>query len=276
VGNIRFEQLYNYLMTYPDEIGARNDDDNEKRKAQLQQEWERFGFFPLPDHSGATLKKIVQRALEEGTFQTAHLGVSRLDRLGIQGLRRTGVAQINTGFFTPQTLEAKELTKAQILGRKIAYYVQDHFLRPYVPGFSDSFIVSTTTSLGVRTSRKIKAECNLKRSQLYEKFDDVIAVFNPKQTRLAEIPYRTLVPMGAESLLVASGRSFPSEGRIAAPYREGPSTLLMGQAAGTAAALCVQEQKKPHQLDTRHLQKELLKQDAYLGDRTRLRELNLA
>jgi hypothetical protein len=149
----------------------------------------------------------------------------------------------------------------------MAYYILNQFLRAHVPGFEEAVIVSTAAELGVRTSRKISAEYNLKNSRdLRDKhFPDVIGVFCPQQTYLTEIPYRSLIPLKVDNLLVASGRSFPNDKVPAHPYRETPVVVIMGQAAGVAAALAARTGITPRTLDYRNIQKELLKQDVYLG-----------
>ena len=274
-GNVDLQQLFEYLVANPGEIGPRNPADIERRRKQLQTEWEDFGFFCLPDHAGLTLKACVQRAIDEGGFEPKHLGVTNLDRLGIEGTKATGIVTVNTGILRPETLMPEELTDAQIRGRKAAHYVLRSLLRPYVPGFSSAVIVSTTNDLGIRTSRRIAAELSLTEQDLYRPFPDVVAVFNPFQAGLVEVPYRTLVPLSVDNLLVASGRSLPTEGQVAHPYREGCCTLLIGQAAGAAAALCARSARTPRRLPWPDIQRELLRQDMYLGPPARLQELGL-
>jgi hypothetical protein len=50
---------------------------------------------------------------------------------------------------------------------------------------------------------------------------------------------------------------------------------LIGQAAGAAAALCAQTGTPPRDLSYSDIQRCLLEQGAYLGDLTRLGELDL-
>jgi len=79
-----------------------------------------------------------------------------------------------------------------------------------------------------------------------------------------------------DNLLVASGRSLPTEGQVAHPYREGCCTLLIGQAAGAAAALCARSAHTPRRIPCPDIQRELLRQDMYLGPPARLEELGQA
>jgi len=77
------------------------------------------------------------------------------------------------------------------------------------------------------------------------------------------IPYRSLVPVKTEGLLVA-GRSFSSDGAANNMANLIPHCIAMGQAAGTAAAISVKEGIQPRQVNYRKLQKTLMQQDVPL------------
>jgi hypothetical protein len=84
-----------------------------------------------------------------------------------------------------------------------------------------------------------------------------------------QLPYRMLLPRrstagGADNLLVA-GRcaSMTHDGQSAA--RVSGACFVMGQAAGTAAALAVLGRVSVHDIDTRVLQQLLEEQGAFLG-----------
>jgi hypothetical protein len=73
------------------------------------------------------------------------------------------------------------------------------------------------------------------------------------------IPYRSLVPIKIEGLLVA-GRSFSSDVVVNNMFNLIPHCAAMGQAAGTAAALAIKQGVNPRQLDYRLLQETLRNQ----------------
>jgi len=93
------------------------------------------------------------------------------------------------------------------------------------------------------------------------------------QKSVTEIPYRALIPLNVTNLLVASGRSFPNDSTN--PYRETPTCVAMGQAAGIAAAISARSSVPPDRLHCAEIQTQLLKQGAYLGPPQRLAELEL-
>ena len=64
------------------------------------------------------------------------------------------------------------------------------------------------------------------------------------------IPYRALLPQGVEGMLV-TGKSLSGTHVAMSAYRVMPIVGPIGQAAGLAAALCVQRQQRPRQVDVR-------------------------
>ncbi len=71
-----------------------------------------------------------------------------------------------------------------------------------------------------------------------------------------DIPYRCFLPKGVEGLLVA-GRCISGTHRAHASYRVMSICMAMGEAAGTAAALCAKELRTPRELQVKELQNAL-------------------
>ena len=78
------------------------------------------------------------------------------------------------------------------------------------------------------------------------------------------IPFRSLLPKGLKNVIV--GGSCIS-GQIVAmgPWAIMPVCYKTGQAAGTAASICVKQNKKPREIDVRELQNQLRKDGIFLG-----------
>lgn len=130
------------------------------------------------------------------------------------------------------------------------------FLRERVPGFEDARIGQVSPILGVRETRHIKGEYTLtgKDSCGETRFEDSIAadssaldIHDPKGGDVDfqsmppyEIPYRCLLPLGVEQLLVA-GRCISADHDAHARSRNMPACMATGQAAGVAAAIAVEE-----------------------------------
>ena len=129
-------------------------------------------------------------------------------------------------------------------------------LRETIPGFENSRIGQVSPILGVRETRHIKGEYTLTGADTVEghHFDDSIAahasaldIHDPKGGDVDfqsmppyEIPYRCLLPMGVEGLLVA-GRCISADHDAHARSRNMPAGMATGQAAGIAAAVAIDE-----------------------------------
>jgi glycine/D-amino acid oxidase-like deaminating enzyme len=129
------------------------------------------------------------------------------------------------------------------------------FLRERVPGFEAAKILQVSPVLGVRETRHVQGEYVLTGEDTLSgrHFEDSIAadasaldVHEPKGAdvdfrglRPYEIPYRCLVPLGVEQLLVA-GRCIAADHEAHARTRNMPACMATGQAAGVAAAVALE------------------------------------
>ncbi len=160
-----------------------------------------------------------------------------------------------------------DLTQAQIKGREItARYVE--FCRRYLPGCENAYLVLTAPMVGVRESRRIRGEYYLTVEDVLgtRKFEDAICRNNypldihrdPKEEKPAlvklpageyhEVPYRCLVPLGVENLLVA-GRCLSASFEAQSSVRIQSNCRAMGQAAAVASALSIERGITPRQVD---------------------------
>jgi hypothetical protein len=113
------------------------------------------------------------------------------------------------------------------------------------------------------------------------KFEDAIAacnydidIHNPEGTgtyiysfqpgEYYTIPYRCLIPKTVSNLLVA-GRCISSDHSAQASYRIMPFVCCIGEAAGEAAALAVQNRCGVSEIDVAALQNRLREQGAFIG-----------
>ncbi|HNS33267.1 MAG TPA: FAD-dependent oxidoreductase [bacterium] len=233
-------------------------------------------------------------------------------------------------------LDNHDLTRMYIEGREQVDILWK-FIKKYVPGFENSYVIDTGTLLGVRDTRRITGEYILTGNDLanHRHFDDVIAVsrhgydiHNPdsvgnikfvemeikgekrfviyKKATIAatmidfpendvppggvgilcdaqgrtgdemefpdpvfhDIPYRCLVPLKVENLMVA-GRCLSSEFEAQAGTRLIMCCMAMGEAAGIATAMSLKEGVSPRKIDVKRLQKTLLERGCDLGQEYR-------
>lgn len=175
-----------------------------------------------------------------------------------------------------------ELTEAEIEGRRQVQQLV-RFLKAEVPAFEDAYLQTTAPQIGVRESRRVIGEYLLTAEELLAccRFDDVIArgsysvdIHNPDgagtliqhlpEGEWYDIPFRTLIPKKIENLLIG-GRPISATHEAHSAIRVQPIAMAIGQAAGTAAALCVSEHVLPRELDVRQVQEALTAQGAVLG-----------
>ncbi len=173
-------------------------------------------------------------------------------------------------------LDPYDLTRAEVEARAQVMQLLD-FFRKDVPGFANARIAATATQIGVRESRRIVGEYTLTADDVLQArtFDDAVArsaypidIHNPSGSgttthRLPagasyEIPYRCLVPRGIDDLLVA-GRCISTTHEALASTRLTPTVMTLGQAAGTAAALSLQQGVSPRALDAALLRERLVR-----------------
>ncbi|HEX2199007.1 MAG TPA: FAD-dependent oxidoreductase [Burkholderiales bacterium] len=156
------------------------------------------------------------------------------------------------------------------------------FLRRYVPGFEDSYVVQSGVQVGVRETRRVLGDYQLDADDVLgaRKFDDAIArgaypvdIHNPKGSgtllkRLPpgeayDIPLRCLLPRNTERLMVA-GRCISGTHEAHSSYRVMPIVMATGQAAGVCAALAAKEDVPPRAIHASRVQQELARQGASL------------
>ena len=178
-------------------------------------------------------------------------------------------------------IDAVQLSYGEVEGRRQCWDVFD-FIRGVTPGFEKSYIVEIAPQLGIRETRRVKGETMVSEDEILDCADfpdaigvngwpveahiagDVKFVFARKERGFNQLPYRMIVPLAIENLLVA-GRcaSMTHEGQSSA--RVTGSCFVMGQAAGTAAALALQAGVAPRRLEVVRLQERLERDGAYLG-----------
>jgi hypothetical protein len=175
-----------------------------------------------------------------------------------------------------------DLTYAEFQSRRQMHQIAN-FLKRYVPGFGDSYVVQSGVQIGVRETRRIMGDYQLTADDVLSarKFPDVIArgtypidIHNPtgKETILKrlppgeayDIPLHCLLPKGLDNLLVA-GRCLSGTHDTHSSYRVMPISMATGQAAGVYAALAALGNQATREVMVPSVQKELLRQGANLG-----------
>ncbi|MDO8588724.1 MAG: FAD-dependent oxidoreductase [Armatimonadota bacterium] len=171
--------------------------------------------------------------------------------------------------------DAVELSAAEVEVRRRVY---EHFdnMRSNTPALKDAIVVETAPMIGIRQTRFIEGEYKLTADDAISgaRFTDVVAISSCPiihyygyrrylEHEGYDIPYRCLLPLGVENLLVA-GRCISSEQQPYESHRAMAPVMAIGHAAGVSAGLAVKQSVPPRKLDVRDVQRTLVAQGAEL------------
>ncbi len=219
------------------------------------------------------MRNIMQKAKDDG------LSLPTERTIVITGLKK-GEAWINmTRVNGVDGTDPVSLTNGERIARQQIGDIFNYLVN-YVPGFEHARMLRTAPFLGIRETRRIIGKYIMNREDVLScaRFDDAIAVASyPLDIHhpvgggctlewsgdCYDIPYRSLVPLKVENLLVA-GRSISTTHEAMSAIRVMAPCMAMGEAAGRAAKIAVREGLAPSEIDVTKLQKELLAKGAYL------------
>ena len=172
-----------------------------------------------------------------------------------------------------------DLTRGEIeLTRMIRDWVSQ--MKANLPGFAGAFLIDQP-EIGIRDTRHIRGEYLLTAADIMSMrhFPDCIGrgghpvdiyPIPPEFKKFAmppkwsfEIPYRCLVPLRVDNLLIA-GRCISVTREVNGSTRSTVQCMITGEAAGVAAGLCVQSGTTPRKLDPGTLCQSLLQQGVML------------
>lgn len=166
-----------------------------------------------------------------------------------------------------------DLTAGEIEGRSQAMMAVNA-LQQFTPGCENAKLRNFGMTLGIRDTRKIDARYNMTTEDVRNqgRFDDSIGIFPefidgygililPTTGRYFHLPYRAMVPQGVSNLLV-TGRAIGGNNISHAAVRNMMCCAVVGQGAGTAAAVSLKSNKDFSSVDISAIQKELKRQGA--------------
>jgi len=225
----------------------------------------------------AEISRLYQIAQKEGRIQNPREDVLTFDTLvpGMVHFNSTRVVRLDP-------TDGFDVSRAERIAREQMFELFG-FLRGAVPAFAGAKLATSASHIGVRESRMIDGEYLLTEQDLKActRFPDAIAagnydidIHNPEGSGTSHyyfepgayytIPYRSMVPQGADNLLV-SGRCISATHEAQASIRIMPIVCTLGEAAGVAAAVANAAKCAMKDVDVRRVQEILVRNGAFIG-----------
>lgn len=264
IGNFDLDELFKYIEENPDDFGI---------KEQYAHGYNLEFFRKTKGHCFIGLQKLIENARLRG-----ELHVPRNQFIYITTPARDLLAVNTTRITEIDASDPYELSEGLINGYKqITELMQ--FLNKYVPGFEHAFLAHISPALGVRETRHFEGKKRLKVNEIYEEnnrshaiglcaynMDIHSGIDESINLTVVEkafgIPYECMVPRNIDGLLL-SGRTISVDSMVYAAVRVMGPCLAIGEAAGAAAALAIEQEKNVADLDVQELRL-ILKQNGVL------------
>jgi hypothetical protein len=172
---------------------------------------------------------------------------------------------------------ADDLTRATLTCRRQMDDIVK-YLREFVPGYENCYVISSASLMGIRETRHFKGKYTLNEQDILEAkvFDDYVvkdAYFNFdvhnitgagldktgvqkqfSQEKGYTIPYRCLLPEVKENLLLC-GRNISGTHMAHSNFRVMPICVGIGEAAGVAAYIAVSQNCSLNDVDAKEIRK---------------------
>lgn len=210
LSNVDINEIRSHVKTHPESISI-------YPNWKGLRSWKPEYFLNTSRFILVGFSKIVREAKEKRELRVPQ------DYVIIITLPREGEVAVNMAKVLCDGTNSLDLSCAEIEGRRKVIEVTN-FLRKYVPGFADSYLIDTAHSIAIRETRRIVCKYTLTEDDVIrdKRFDDGIAMcgywmdvhnidgswqtFRGGPEKGFHIPYRCLLPKRTENLLVA-GRS---------------------------------------------------------------------
>lgn len=178
-------------------------------------------------------------------------------------------------------LDTRELSDGERFGRReVETFLR--FLKERVPGFADAYLLEIAPQLGIRESRRVHGVHRLTGAEVLGSadFEDGIGVsgWPIERHEGAEVlwqfiegrgyhalPYRMLLPAAGPRNLLVVGRCASGTREAQSSFRVSGPCFVMGEAAGTAAAMARDLAANVHAVDPAALRAALARARVFLG-----------
>lgn len=271
VGGVDLEAALTYVRDHPDQVKFPKLTSDANPAELASDIISVAGYFDL-----------VERARKIGDYEAPG------DMIFYIGRPRKGEVVFNTTHVgRVDGTKSSDLTRAEIESRRQMMSVVS-FVRKYIPGFENAYLLRSATQVGVRETRRIVGDYRFSADDVARarKFGDAICrlaypvdvhtgkgdgytkeeqgyfgLVVPPPGDWYEIPYSCLLPVGLDNVLIA-GRCVSSSQAGHGAIRIMPACAAMGEAAGTAAAMSIETGCNVRDIDRDNLLIKLREQGA--------------
>lgn len=258
--NVDTDRVYDYIEQHPEEMTYAATIDHRPG-------YDADYFRRSANHVFVGLRTTFAKMRGEGDCP-----VERETLIYINSLNPREVFVNSTRLIGTDTVDLPSLTRAELDGQRQAAELTEA-LRRNVPGFAECFLSEIQPTIGIRESRRIHGLATLRGEDALSGRipDDTVALAAYKidihsgkdRTTLFKtvprpfgIPYSILCSKDRTNLLMA-GRCVSCDREALAAIRVMPQCMNMGEAAGIAAALAVETNKSPSEIDVARLREAL-------------------
>ena len=265
--NVDTAKLFDYIEAHPEEMTYSATIDHRPG-------YDAAYFRASRNHVFVGLKKTFERLRAQDKVP-----VDRETLIYIKSLHDGEVYVNSTRLLNTDATDIFSLTNAELEGQ-LQVYRLTKMLQEHVPGFENCFISSIAPSLGVRETRRFKGLRYLTGEEITAGLipEDTIALGGYKidihsgtdRTTLFRavndpfgIPYGCLVSAELRNLMFA-GRCVSVDAATLSSIRIMCYCMAMGQAAGQAASMAMDDHVTPGEVDVQALRQELYAQKAIL------------
>lgn len=261
------DKFFSFVENNPSEYGIKED---------YAKGYDISFFRNTPSHCFIGLTKTIEKARENGDFN-----IPRNQFIYITTPLKNHLAVNTTRIIDIDASDPISLSKGLEKGYLQIRELMD-FFHKYVPGFENVMISSISPTLGVRETRHFGGEYTLTKENMYsrETIENAIALSaynidihagNASHIDLTPlskgfgIPYGTMVPKKLDGLLL-SGRTISAEREPYASLRVMGTCMAIGEAAGEAASMALENGVEVREVNVNDLRNRLRKDGVILPE----------
>ena len=219
------------------------------------------------EEQSPVLIEVIEQAVKDG--ELTPLEASHIQFFSVPGCPNKAAMNCPETGAVAHVSSAEEKTRMVIRGRNSVLHITE-FFKKHVPGFENCYVGQVSSLLGIRESEHIYAEYDFtyEDAVMQRRFPDAILRTNysidvhggakhltdvkfeeaPDGKKYMEYPYRSLIPKETDNLLVA-GRCAGCDFLTQASLRIQKTCQAMGEAAGIAAKLAIDERLPMNRVD---------------------------